>query len=175
MIIVSSLPPIAISVRQPWAWAIIHAGKDIENRVAKAVSFMVPLRQRIAVHASKGLTRAEADEFRNFYVELEVKRGLKLPQLPSYADLKRGGIIGSVDVVDAVRKSESPWFFGPVGLVLRNALPCEFVPAVGQLGYFKWTPADPSIVPAPARWMLPPGESRGRSVAQDPVTKDLFE
>ena len=21
-----------LSIRQPWAWAIIHAGKDIENR-----------------------------------------------------------------------------------------------------------------------------------------------
>lgn len=26
------LPELALSVRQPWAWAIIHAGKDIENR-----------------------------------------------------------------------------------------------------------------------------------------------
>ena len=22
----------ALSIRQPWAWAILHAGKDIENR-----------------------------------------------------------------------------------------------------------------------------------------------
>ena len=30
----------AISVRQPWAWAIIHAGKDCENRnMAAAKSF----------------------------------------------------------------------------------------------------------------------------------------
>lgn len=23
----------ALSIRQPWAWLILHAGKDIENRV----------------------------------------------------------------------------------------------------------------------------------------------
>lgn len=29
----TELPPLALSVRQPWAWAIIYAGKDIENRL----------------------------------------------------------------------------------------------------------------------------------------------
>lgn len=28
----SDLPPLALSIRQPWAWAILCAGKDIENR-----------------------------------------------------------------------------------------------------------------------------------------------
>lgn len=28
----------ALSVRQPWAWAIIFAGKDIENRSWQAVN-----------------------------------------------------------------------------------------------------------------------------------------
>lgn len=26
------LPEFALSIRQPWAWAIVYAGKDIENR-----------------------------------------------------------------------------------------------------------------------------------------------
>ena len=26
------LPDIALSVRQPWTWGIIHAGKPVENR-----------------------------------------------------------------------------------------------------------------------------------------------
>ena len=39
-----SPPNKALSVRQPWAWAIIHGGKDIENRVTRAVTMggMVP-------------------------------------------------------------------------------------------------------------------------------------
>ena len=30
-------PTQAFSVRQPWAWAILHAGKDVENRSAAAL------------------------------------------------------------------------------------------------------------------------------------------
>jgi hypothetical protein len=33
-----TLPLQAISVRQPWAWAIIYAGKDVENRSRDAVA-----------------------------------------------------------------------------------------------------------------------------------------
>lgn len=75
---------------------------------------------------------------------------------PAPADLLRGGIIGSVDVLGVTSKSSSPWFMGPRGLMLKDAKPCEFVPSVGALGLFKWAPAAPSIVPAPARWMLEP-------------------
>jgi len=32
------LPSIALSVRQPWAWAIIHAGKPVENRSKLAIA-----------------------------------------------------------------------------------------------------------------------------------------
>ncbi len=28
-------PMLALSIRQPWAWAVIHAGKDVENRSSK--------------------------------------------------------------------------------------------------------------------------------------------
>lgn len=52
---------------------------------------------------------------------------------PVPADLLRGGIIGSVVVVDVVKESSSPWFFGPRGLVLVERRPCPFVPAVGAL------------------------------------------
>ena len=48
----------------------------------------------------------------------------------------RGGIIGSVELVDVVEQSASPWFFGPVGFVLRNPKPCKFIPMKGQLGFF---------------------------------------
>lgn len=34
----ADIPHLALSVRQPWAWAIIHAGKDIENRTWQAVN-----------------------------------------------------------------------------------------------------------------------------------------
>lgn len=138
----------ALSVRQPWAWAIIHAGKDIENRSWQAVNHGLRVRGRICIHAAKGMTKDEYDEAREFIDSL----GYYTPEAHA---LYRGGIIGDVEVVDVVSKSDSPWFFGPRGLVLRDPRPMAFVPAQGALGYFDWEPADMSIVPKPAAWMLP--------------------
>jgi hypothetical protein len=143
------LPEWAISVRQPWAWAIVHGGKDIENRSPAAVRNMGhPIRGRFAVHASKGMTRDEYISASDFMQRIGVA-------CPPAGELLRGGIIGSVEVVEIVSSSISPWFSGPRGLVLRDAWPCALIPAVGALGIFSWQEADPSIVPAPARWMLP--------------------
>ncbi|MGE3990342.1 hypothetical protein [Pseudorhodoplanes sp.] len=144
----TDLPSLALSVRQPWAWATVHVGKPLENRSAAMVRHLHPLRGRRAIHAAKGMTREEYEDAREFM------RGLGV-ECPAPADLKRGGIIGSVDVVGVVSRSDNPWFFGPRALVLDDPRPCEFVPAIGALGYFAWSPADPSIVPGPARWMLP--------------------
>lgn len=49
---------------------------------------------------------------------------------------KLGGIVGIAEIVDVVRDHSSPWFFGPVGLVIRNARPLNFMPVRGQLGFF---------------------------------------
>lgn len=140
------LPKLALSVRQPWAWAIIHGGKDIENRSWQAVNHGLRQRGRIAIHASKGMGRDEYEDARD---TIE-RNGAKCPEAHK---LLRGGIIGSVEVVDVVSDSASPWFFGPRGLVLRNPRPCDFIPSIGYLGYFVWSPADASIIPPPAPWM----------------------
>lgn len=140
------LPRLALSVRQPWAWAIIHAGKDIENRSWQAVNHGLRQRGRIAIHAAKGMTRDEYDAAKE-----TIEDNGRI--CPAAHKLERGGIIGSVEVVDVVADSQSPWFFGPRGLVLRDPIACEFVPAVGQLGYFEWARADASIIPPPAPWM----------------------
>ncbi|WP_269582005.1 ASCH domain-containing protein [Roseibium sp. Sym1] len=144
----TELPKLALSVRQPWAWAIIHAGKDIENRSWQAFNHGLNHRGRVAIHASKGMTRAEYDHAANFI------RNLGHP-CPLPADLQRGGIIGSVEVVDAVKESASPWFFGPRGLVLREPQPCEFIPCKGVLGYFQWRATGKTNLVRPAKWMLP--------------------
>jgi hypothetical protein len=124
------IPELALSVRQPWAWAIIHAGKDIENRNWRERR-LLSHRGRIAVHAAKGMTWAEYVDATDFMR----RNGI---DWPGFHTLERGGIIGSVEVVDVVDKSLSRWFFGPRGLVLRNPMPCPFIPARGMLGYFHW-------------------------------------
>jgi hypothetical protein len=145
----TDLPRLALSVRQPWAWAIIHAGKDIENRTAASIRHMNFVGvDRIAIHAAKGMTRDEYEDAADFMASIFVR-------VPPARDLLRGGIIGSVALRGVVKESASPWFFGPRAIALADPEPCEFIPVVGRLGLFDWTPAGPAIVPPPARWMLP--------------------
>ena len=145
------LPPLALSVRQPWAWAIIHAGKDVENRSAAAIRNMPALADlplRVAIHAAKGLTREEYERARDFMYDVG---GVTCPP-PQL--LLRGGIIGSVSVTGVVATSDSFWWMGPRGLKLIHPEPCTFRPVVGALGLFKWTDASYDIVPPAAKWML---------------------
>jgi hypothetical protein len=117
----------ALSIRQPWAWLILHAGKDVENR-----RWTTSFRGRVLIHASKGMTREEYDEadstlgFANYKIDI-----------PDFDALARGGIVGSVEIVDCVERSDSAWFCGPFGFVLRDPKPLPFVPCRGALGFFE--------------------------------------
>lgn len=42
----------AITVQQPWAWAIVHGGKTVENR-GRREPWHTAVGQRIAIHAGK--------------------------------------------------------------------------------------------------------------------------
>ena len=55
----SEFPTTALFVRQPWAWAIFHGGKDIENRSATAIAKGAIRCGRSAIGASAGMTRDE--------------------------------------------------------------------------------------------------------------------
>ena len=49
-----------------------------------------------------------------------------------------GALIGEVDIVDCVTRSESPWFVGRYGFVLKNpVLYDKPVPCRGALGFFE--------------------------------------
>jgi len=122
-----------LTIRQPWAWLIIHAGKDIENR-----SWPTRLRGRILVHAAKGCTQQEyldAAEFALTAVSDEYRgKGLVIPP---WRTIERGGIIGSTEIVDCVEQSDSRWWMGPRGFVLRNPQPLPFTPCRGALGFWR--------------------------------------
>lgn len=152
----NTLPELALSVRQPWAWAIVHAGKNIENRswnrrMVSAHGALLDFRGPVCIHAGKGMTQDEYHDDGDFIQRTACQK------LPPPHELLRGGIIGTVTIVDVVRKSHSPWFFGTVGLVLADARPVDFIPCAGQLGYFKWTATPEGAADPPKRWMLPPG------------------
>jgi len=117
----------ALSIRQPWAWLILNAGKDIENR-----DWKTNFRGRVLIHASKSCAKSEYENAIDFMVD----RGIDRRDIPSIDQFERGGIIGSVEIVDCIDNSESPWFVGDFGFVLRNPKPLPFVPWKGQLGFF---------------------------------------
>jgi hypothetical protein len=120
----------AISIRQPWAWAVVHAGKDVENRSATAIRAYRPaVGRRVYVHASKGMTRAEYERAVEFMASVGVR-------CPAPDEFQFGGVIGSVLVVDVVERHRSRWFHGPFALVLAEPKPMRFRPARGQLGLF---------------------------------------
>ena len=118
----------ALSIRQPWAWMILHAGKDIENR-----EWPTRFRGRVLVHASKGMT---ANEWADAWGFAESIAGHEVAS-PHAGEIERGGIVGSVEIVDCVTYHDSPWFCGPYGFVLKDPRKIEFIPYKGQLGFFE--------------------------------------
>ncbi len=116
----------ALSIRQPWAWLIVNGHKDIENRTW-ATSF----RGRLLIHAGKVPDKwSEAD-----YVTCEEEYGIAVPR-----DLPLGGIVGEARVINCVEKSDSRWFTGPFGFLLRDQKVLTFVPLRGRLGFFNVDP-----------------------------------
>lgn len=162
------IPDVALSIRQPWTWAIVAGHKDIENR---GTSFALTREVRhIAIHASQGMTREEYEEAAGFMAQ---SCGVACPR-PD--DLIRGAIIGTATVAGVVDHSESRWFFGDRGLLIRDARPIEPIPCSGALGYFRWSPGGEIATPRP--WMTAwPGEHKRtprQKPAPQPVPMPLF-
>ncbi len=101
----------AISIRQPWAWAIVTGRKPIENR-----SLRFPRRKGwVLIHAGK------------------VSEPVDLGQ-PNQLPL--GGFVGLAKIVDHVTTSDNEWFEGPLGLVMAMPMELPFYAYHGQLGLF---------------------------------------
>jgi hypothetical protein len=137
-----------LTVRQPYAWAIIHGGKDVENRVRNIAG---PYRGPIAIHAALqvhgGWNAPLEDATGSWYQRVAAQVGGWDGPLPWWDDL--GAIIGVVDLVDvhdpldvlfrapenAVPVACSPWAEeGSFHLVLANPRPlAEPIPHRGAL------------------------------------------
>lgn len=83
-----------LTIRQPWAWAIFYAGKDVENR-----DYRTSHRGRLYVQASKIYDAFGEQWLRD--QDIDVPDGLPA-----------GVILGHVDVVDCVDDSASVWARG---------------------------------------------------------------
>ena len=121
----------AISIRQPWAWAILHAGKDIENR-----PWNTDYRGELLIHAGKTF------DFEGLQFLLRHKEKLGIESIPYPSQMLRGGIVGMCTLEDVFIKNPSVWFSGKYGLLLRWAKSVPFTPCPGKLKLFDvdWEP-----------------------------------
>jgi hypothetical protein len=130
-----------LTVRQPWAWAIIHGGKDVENRVRS----LGPYRGPVAIHAGVGPFAKDNDASR----ALRAAHGTEVG-----TELVFGAVIGVVDLYGVHEDCSEPvegYGYGPVcsewamtdhhHLCLGDPRPLERpIPATGRLGL--WHPDD---------------------------------
>ncbi len=149
----------ALTVRQPWAWAIIHGQKSVENRSRNiAGSYRGP----VAIHAAKADATLTQDDLDTFWRHADGWPPMTLSPEPGEqrGAWPHGALIGVVDLVGVHHAGEcwksvvnragvavdewdcSPWAQdGAHHLVLANPLPlAEPIPYRGRLGL--WTLPD---------------------------------
>jgi hypothetical protein len=117
-----------ITVKQPWVYALLCEGKDIENR-----SWRRSFRGWLAIHASAQPRRSA-----------EFPRGIRVPDLDT---LDYSAICGVARVVAIVPKSRSKWFWHPddgstnYGWVLAGVRALNRpIPCKGSLGLWEVSP-----------------------------------
>lgn len=130
----------ALSVRQPWAWLIVHGHKKFENREWSPQNPARMWLQRtlaewseditVLIHAAQGMTR---DEYASALAIAEDNH----ITLPLRADLERGGIVGVAKLVRwHEQRPAMPFAFGS-GIEIGFTEAREFLPCKGALGFFK--------------------------------------
>ena len=113
--------PIALSLRQPWVYAILHLGKDIENRTWRS-----RYRGRVILHASRTMDAAGVKYLR--------ERGFHVPEA-----LPMGAYVGEVTITECRPLAEcaSRWAFGPWCYILERPVAYETpIPGPGRLGFY---------------------------------------
>lgn len=115
----------ALSVRQPWAWALLH-GKPVENR-----TWAPRYRGILLIHASLKFDNEGFAWIKEHCEHLPLDA-----DLPDRKGYLTGGIIGAVTLTDIVENHDSPFFFGPKGLVCKDPLKIPFYRIPGKLGIF---------------------------------------
>lgn len=134
-------PRVALSLRQPWAWVVVHGGKNIENR-----KWPTKFRGPFLVHAAKGMTRDEYEDAVDFAHDVDPTIIVPEPKV-----LDRGGIVGVASVVGCIApccsqppslfstvSCKHPWHMpGQFGFLLADVAPLPFTPCRGMLGFFR--------------------------------------
>ncbi len=125
-----------LTIRQPWAHAILNLGKNVENRV-----WRTRYRGPLLIHAA-ARHEPHSREMLSEYMS-------RPPSAQSLNDLPLGCIVGIADVIDCVTNSKSRWANkGTWHWLLRNARSVKPVKCAGRLGL--WTPSRATMKKLPA-------------------------
>lgn len=126
-----------LSIRQPWADAILFLGKPVENR-----TWRTDFRKNLTIHTS-----ATWDDYGEAWLKMKIRPTTRaIDAFLTKARGRLGRVVGFVDVVDCLRPDdynetahcECVWAVRPWCWVLRNPVALETtIPMKGQLGFFK--------------------------------------
>lgn len=129
----------ALSIKQPWLYAITDLDKTIENRTWKPPTWL--LGNRIALHASKQYDDPGRTEIQNISgvippAKSEVPCGYIVATANLAGWLHKDGYGQGVNLEDFLSLLEySKWFSGPVGWVFQDVRKSkEPIPCRGMLG-----------------------------------------
>jgi len=131
-----------LTLWRPWAWAICHAGKRVENRDWRPPAWMLGC--FIAIHAGKTLDDQAL-------AELQEDGSLDLATAEVPRDGGPQGIVAVARlarVVDASAQlppDQWRWFFGAYGWVLEDVVAIEPVPCRGARSLW---PVPPEVLVA---------------------------
>jgi hypothetical protein len=129
----------ALSIKQPWTYAILHLGKRIENRTWAPPASVIG--QTIALHAS---AKDDQAGYRDVFQIAGVRVG---------RDVTRGAVVATAKVIGWIDQRgnfsvpsnypilalDGKWFFGPIGWILDDIKPLDQpIPAKGALGLWEW-------------------------------------
>lgn len=121
----------ALSIKQPWLYAIMELGKCVENRDWAPPDYIIG--KRIALHASKGIDKDGAQAIARI-ASVDVPGDLPLGCF--LATAKVVGCITDTEILTITVDSDiDRWYGGPYGWLLDDIRKLEKpIPCPGQLG-----------------------------------------
>lgn len=125
-----------LTVRQPWAWAIVHSTKRVENR-----SWSTAYRGPVLIHAGKLRSRREYDDSVDY-----LRKRIGRARIPAFDQIESGGIVGCAEIVDVLPNGSRPknkWAqSGAFGWHLARVRELPFVELTGRLGLVRLRAAE---------------------------------
>ena len=152
----------ALSIRQPWAFAVVVGAKTVENRTWSS-TYVGPL----AIHASRREEREAVPEVLRM-VHGQLRPPFDMERLRRlYEENKRlGCVVGQVEMTGCTKGGDAGtwdeamvrWFKGPFGFVFENArIATQPIPFRGRLGL----------------WELPAGAIAGKLIEGPRLLEEL--